>query len=75
MCHMVADTLDELHEMADKIGMRREWFQNKRLPHYDVCKSRRKLAIERGAVEACSKTIVLVARKSRGIPRPAVDRS
>ena len=23
--------LDELHEMADAIGMRREWFQDKRL--------------------------------------------
>jgi len=27
MCHMVADTLNELHLMADKIGMERRWFQ------------------------------------------------
>ena len=26
MCHLIADTLPELHEMAFKIGMKREWF-------------------------------------------------
>jgi hypothetical protein len=27
MCHMIADTAAELHEMADKIGVDRRWFQ------------------------------------------------
>ena len=27
MSHMIADTLDELHEMADKIGVSRRHFQ------------------------------------------------
>lgn len=50
--HMWADTVEELHEMAIKIGHKREWFQNdKRLPHYDVTPSRRNLAIKHGAVE------------------------
>lgn len=26
-CHMMADTLDELHAMAVKIGLKRAWFQ------------------------------------------------
>lgn len=51
MCHMIADTLDELHEMADAIGMRREWFQPRSFPHYDLSLSRRALAVGRGAVE------------------------
>jgi len=51
MCHMVADNEKELHEMADKIGMRRSWFQAGSKPHYDVCKSKRVLAIEYGAIE------------------------
>lgn len=46
MCHMVADTVDELHEMADKIGIARKWFQG---DHYDICKAKRELAIRFGA--------------------------
>lgn len=53
MCHMLADTEDELHRMADHIGVRRKWFQQDRvsLPHYDICLSKRRLAVEAGAVE------------------------
>ncbi|MFO1046026.1 MAG: DUF4031 domain-containing protein [Planctomycetaceae bacterium] len=53
MCHMMSDAnLEELHAMADAIGLRRAWFQSHgSAPHYDVCKSRRQEAIARGAVE------------------------
>ncbi len=56
MCHMAADSIEELHEMADKIGIRRRWFQNQpAFPHYDICKSKRQLAIEKGAVEVSAR--------------------
>jgi hypothetical protein len=51
MCHMIADDIKELHKMADLIGIKRKWFQNKKIPHYDICKTKRKLAIENGAIE------------------------
>lgn len=51
MCHMVADTVDELHAMAAAIGMRRDWFQPRSSPHYDVCLERRRRAVQLGAVE------------------------
>lgn len=51
MCHMFADTIRELHEMADAIGMRRMWYQPLSFPHYDVSLLRRKLALEKGARE------------------------
>ena len=52
MCHMMSKNLDKLHEMADKIGIKRKWFQDKgSCPHYDICKSKRKLALNYGAVE------------------------
>jgi hypothetical protein len=42
MCHMIADTDEELHAMADKIGVLRKWFQG---DHYDITQSKRVLAI------------------------------
>lgn len=51
-CHMTADTREELHDFARRIGMRRSWFQDKpRLWHYDLTASRRAAAIRLGAVE------------------------
>jgi hypothetical protein len=53
-CHMFSDSLDlsELHCMADKIGMRRAWFQPHRIaPHYDLVASRRAAAVALGAIE------------------------
>lgn len=66
MSHMIADTLPELHEMADKIGVARKWFQNQAsIPHYDVCKSKRELAIKLGAVPVERREFVLKMREIR----------
>jgi len=47
MSHMVADSIEELHQMADEIGLPRKWFQRH---HYDICYSKKKLAVENGAI-------------------------
>lgn len=48
---MTADTLDELHALADAIGLRRAWFQKRaRVPHYDLTPSKRELALRAGAI-------------------------
>ena len=46
MSHMIADSDEELHAMADRIGVARRWFQD---DHYDICKSKRARAFELGA--------------------------
>ena len=52
-CHLFTDgDIDELHAMAERIGLKRRWFQcgNKRLPHYDLTESRRNAAISLGVI-------------------------
>lgn len=66
MCHMIADSLEELHWMADQIGVDRRWFQrNSSHPHYDICKSNRTKAIEAGALEVDRRELCHVMRRTR----------
>lgn len=54
MCHMTADTTEELLAMADKIGVNRKWIQYPGHPykeHFDIAKSKRALAVKHGAIE------------------------
>lgn len=61
MCHMWADTREELFAMADRIGVQRKWFQrppsvalpgmNASWEHFDIAMSKRALAVKFGAVE------------------------
>ena len=62
MCHMLADTEDELHAMAFLIGIRRKYFQG---DHYDICLRARGQAIRNGAVEVTSREIVEVRRRAK----------
>ena len=63
MCHMVADTLEELHDMADKIGVMRKHFQKKsKYPHYDICLAKRDLAINWGAKQVSGRDIVKILK-------------
>ena len=49
--HLTADTVGELHDLAQRIGMKREWFQSKgSVPHYDVTPTYRQKAIRAGAI-------------------------
>jgi hypothetical protein len=51
-CHMWSADLQALHTMAEKIGMRREWFQDRPgFPHYDLLPTRRAAALKLGAIE------------------------
>lgn len=62
MCHMLADTEEELHELAARIGLRREWFQPRSSPHYDICKEKRQQAILAGAIEIDGERLVEILR-------------
>lgn len=68
MCHLYADTTEELLAMVDTIGVARKWIQYPGDPvkeHFDVCKAKRALAIKAGAIESTWKDYAGWARARR----------
>jgi hypothetical protein len=68
MCHMIADTPEELHAMADHIEVARRWFQEPPKAsfwHYDIAQSKRALAIGAGALDCDRNTFVTALRRIR----------
>jgi hypothetical protein len=67
-CHLIADTAEELHELARRIGLKREWAQLSRrgLLHYDLTPTKRAAAVKLGAIELDRHAFVTLARKLRG---------
>jgi len=48
--HLIADTPDELHAFAARLGLRREWFQDHQpFWHYDLTEGKRRQALALGA--------------------------
>ncbi len=70
-CHMIADTESELHAMAQRIGLRRAWFQR---DHYDLTPPRRDAAIRAGAIEMDRRTFVSKLRATRALKQSRVTR-
>lgn len=60
MCHMMADTHKELITMASRIGVKLKWIQypGRWNEHFDICLSKKKLAIQLGAIEVSSKDMI-----------------
>jgi hypothetical protein len=76
MCHMIADTEEELHAMADRIGIARRWYQG---DHYDICLEKRALAVKAGAVEITQRQLGAMVLNRRaggelGAPETAEER-
>jgi len=62
MCHMLADTVEELHAMVDKIGIPRRFFKEVKYPHYDICQSKRGMAIKNGAIPVSDYQILKIRK-------------
>lgn len=70
MSHMFADTEEELHAMADKIGVARRWYQG---DHYDISMGKRDLALKNGAVGVTLRiaaTMMSIRRRTGRLPKP-----
>lgn len=64
MCHMMADTKQELLEMADRIGVNRRWIQHEGTihEHFDIALSKRAIAVKSGAKEVTRRELVEMMR-------------
>lgn len=70
MSHMIADTDEELHAMAARIGISRRWYQG---DHYDISLGKRALAVTAGAVEITWRqcgAMMFVRRRTGRLPAP-----
>jgi rRNA maturation endonuclease Nob1 len=67
MCHMIADTSEELLLMADRIGVDRKWLQDAGTDreHFDIALSKRRLAIQHGAIEIGMRDLAVKIRAKR----------
>ena len=65
MCHMVADGIEELLMISDRIGLARRHFQSGSFPHSDLSQSYRARAVIAGAVEVDRRGLVAVMRAYR----------
>lgn len=67
MCHMLADTDQELHAMADRIGVSRRWHQKagSAHSHYDICLSKRAAAVRYGAIEIGRQEVAALIKQKR----------
>jgi hypothetical protein len=70
MVHMIADTSEELIEMADKIGVNRKWIQDKGTysEHFDICQTKKKRAVALGAKEITMMELGRMTAKRPGSP-------
>jgi hypothetical protein len=62
--------IDELHNFAAKIGMKREWFQDNPLHlHYDLFDGRINKALQAGAIMVSKIELVKKCSKMAGMQR------
>jgi hypothetical protein len=68
MSHMIADSHEELLEIARKIGVQEKWIQYEGTyrEHFDICLSKRKKAVLLGAIEMSPIELVKKMYSRRG---------
>jgi hypothetical protein len=70
--HLTADDTEELHAFAERLGLRRAWFQDHPDPtrhHYDLTDPARERAIAAGAVAVTWREGARIRRARRPVSR------
>lgn len=62
-CHLIADSVEELHEFASMIGLPRQAFHRAaRIPHYDITAPQRQLVLAKGVQAVTVRQGILLTR-------------
>jgi hypothetical protein len=67
-CHLLADTPEELHFFASRLGLHRSSFQGppkSNTPHYDITAFERSRAVALGARQCTRAEVAAIARAAR----------
>lgn len=79
MCHMIADTPEELRAMAMRIGVAQKWIQHEGTfkEHFDIAQVKKKSAIYQGAIPITWRETAAMCQRRRitgslGNPNDAV---
>lgn len=78
-CHLLADSVEELHEFAAYIGLSKQAFHRAaRIPHYDITAPQRQLVLAKGARPVTVRQGILITRgqaspKSRVVHAPILQ--
>jgi len=63
-CHLMADTLEELHQFTQLLGIDPRLFhRTASYPHYDITVEMREMVIQHGAIQADRRTIISCGKK------------
>ena len=63
-CHLMADTLEELHIFAQNMNIDARLFhRNASYPHYDITLEMRMTVIAHGAIDADRRTIIACGKR------------
>ena len=66
-CHLASNmSLEELHEMAKAMELRRRYFHPHPYPHYDLTPAQRREVVGLGAKEVTSREMVVRLRRRWG---------
>lgn len=67
MCHMYADSTEELLAMVDKIGVQRKWIQypGTYREHFDIAKGKKALAVMHGSKQTTWREYALFVKARR----------
>lgn len=73
MCHMIADSRDELLQMARDIGMDAKWLQfpGSHKEHFDINQTMKKRALQLGAIALTRKELAAIVFQRRKAMRHA----